>query len=445
MRISILLSFLFVFGCSMSQNLLVIDKSEKTAILFDETNPKSFVSLLQWNAPYLGYFDKTGIATNDLQTLSTEQRAALIPFVGPVSELPLVDEDPNSPDFGEYLLYADPETGDVSFVYDADTMYVDFEGISRIVLEYRDGKQPLLERVVSVTFCKIYTTEYVPVLKVEGNSILSLHGFQFFDQIAPEVHDQHILSTPKGYWDQLRDSSYSQNKFDVTPTVDYFSGSYLVPLWYGYSAQPLEVETYDGVKELSFGRFEELPEYPFDFLYGDSLVFLENSLDLILASFDSVHYFVEEFDTPILDDDPDSPNFGDYMTYLDSNGVLSLVFPEPETYIEWVEFEPYRSYSVSTFKNTGHGLETVVDKMLFSNQDQFGEHLIAIHSLSPYWQEAFPASTLSDFDWKSWYLNYEKCLLKGKKYDAFNKRKRAKLTMSDSFWEPFDQTDIILK
>ncbi len=439
MKNLLLAILLTISSLASSQNFLVIDSSEKTMDIFDYDDPRSFVSVLLWNYNYLSYFDKTGIQPTDLEQLTKEQRAELIPYVGPQSADPVVNNDRQSPGYGDYLIEEDPETGDLSFVYPPrDTVFVDLKGITRMVLEYEEGKEPLLGRITRVTLSKKYAREYVPVVQFEGNEILNLNGFQFFTEILPQDVTESKSSAEKSYWRQLEDSS-KINSDDYYLDLDFFPMSSLFSLWTGMEVLPQCMLAADPREEPYYALYDDPNRFPFDFWYGESLFDRYDFLEELRADFDSLEYDEYQSDVPLLDYDPDSPNFGEYLTVTDSSGIVYFLYPAPEIDFHWVHFTPSKSYAIASLSLEEKGIDIVTEKRMFTRVDATGEHLVLIHDLEDYWRNLAGKEVLDADGWKAWYNSYLKALGKGKKFDGSEATHRQKMNMSASFWKQYDK------
>ncbi|GAB5416261.1 MAG: gliding motility protein GldN [Crocinitomicaceae bacterium] len=104
-------------------------------------------------------------------TAFQEEVVRYLAEIGQPGTVPLIDEDPNSPNFGENLIVTDPVTGAQSFVYDPpDTTWY----VSEDIVQYRlkedwffDKERSVLDvRIIAIAPVK-YTTEKDPNGRVQ--------------------------------------------------------------------------------------------------------------------------------------------------------------------------------------------------------------------------------------------------------------------------------------
>lgn len=416
-----------------AQNYIVVDADKNTSQIFNYDDPQSYVSLLLWNRNYIGYLDPVYMQEVDVQKLTKNQRSELIEFIGQPGTIPLIDDDPESENFGNYLLVT-LEGGMQAFVYDApDTMYTDLKGISRIILEYNEGDAPLVDRVTQVTFCKKYDEKYVPVLRFFDNSILKMKGFQFFS----EVETENLVSDKKmpeaSYWQQLEDSVRRAGE-NYSINLDYFPYTSVFSLWTGLDHVPDSYKESNEMNDIYHNVYDDLERFTFDYWYGESLLNNYNFLEVILHDFDSVSYGLYQDDMPLIETDPDSPNFGEVMLVEDSLGDFSFVYADPEPFFKWVDFAPYKSYSIYSIVSTENGLESVLEKLIFTTKDESGEHLVLVHDPTEYWRNLVRKDLAPHKDWNEWYKAYSSALQNGKKYSRDSEKDRKAMNVSESFW-----------
>ena len=268
----ILIFTLLITGISYGQTVRVIDKSEKSAVLFDGDNPRSLVSIVQENALYLENYYKTGIAPSDLKKMDYHQKSTLISFIGEPGNTPILEDDPESPNFGEPKIVEFPD-GTLAYVYPApDTMFIGLKGTDRLVLEIDEDQKDFFKSIESITFCRIVSGEYVPTLRVEGGALLNLQGYGFFDEIAASIRKQLISKKENSYWSLLRDTAMAESD-------DVYKGLLFLPHAEAYGLKEIKNhhaanDRYLNGEEDGFsriGNYSNYLNYPFDFYYGDSL------------------------------------------------------------------------------------------------------------------------------------------------------------------------------
>lgn len=438
MRYIFFILFLYASALSFGQKITVIDKSKKTAVLFDEENPHSYLSLLNFwrNTQYLGYFEFEGISNQDMGKLTPEQRSSLKKFLGEQSNVPLIDEDINSPTYGEPIIEYDEATDQYSFVYPpVDTTYTDFNGISRIVLEYGSNDGVETEIIKSVTFCKKYNGDFVPVFKTSYSSILSVNGFQYMSKVPDTGAD--ILNDSENkmsFWNLFRDS------VSRVSDVYYLDYKWLPSPPYvewidQYDHRPDAVEDNreaDGFS-LIYPMDNGAPSLPFDYKLYDLVGGYSSNPEKIEHLFDTVLYEVFENDVPIIDSDPDSPNFGEYLIVTDSLGQLNLLYPPADTIIYWLEFQPIYFVMNSLVEENGI-LKSVPERLLMVLSDADGVHLAGSMYLAPFWRDLVQPN-LVDFDWQNWKKSFDKAMTKGKNYNLSDPKQKSKFDMSARYWQ----------
>lgn len=438
MKVSIFSFLLFFCGFSQAQNYFVIDASAKTAAIFDQEDPKSYMSLLMQNCNYLGFFEKEGINEKDLQTLTNEQRVTLTPYIGRAGDIPLIDMDPRSETFGEELIVYDSLSGAYSYVYPApDTMYTDLVGVSRILLKYWEGSGPLIDRVSEVVFCKKYADSYVAVLKVAGNSILSLDGFQYMEKLSSSLKESLISESPNGYWQQCKDSALVQGE-KYYLDLHYFQMTSTFPIWTGYDRLPEEVSENSDADWRNYAQFDDLDPLPFDFMYGDSLYNNHEFLSVLLNDFDSVSYVQIDHGEPLIEEDPDLPDFGEFKIVLNESGEYEFLYPAPDVYFRWVEYRPSNCYAISSFVAEGSGMKMQLEKLVFTKNAGAEDHVVSVHNTNKYWQELAGDEVTRQKQWKKRYAEIQKGFTKGKKMNMINVKHLEELNMSPHFWRSFN-------
>lgn len=430
---SIVLTIVLTITVNISaQSYLVIDSSTETSAIFDQEDPRSYMSLLLWNQDYISYFDPVYMQPADLEMLTRKQRFELLKFIGQPGTVPLIDDDPESENFGNHLI-VEMEGGIQSFVYEApDTTYTDLKGISRIVLEYKDGDSPFIDRVTQVTFCKKYNEKYVPVLRFFDNAILKMDGFQFFSEVDTERLTGAKILREVSYWKQLEDSAKAAGDSDAI-NLDYFPRSGFSG-WNGFDHLPKVFRESIEMVDLYQCVCDDSKRFPFDYWYGESLRENQDFLDVIFDDFDSITYSVFQDDLPLIELDPNSPNFGEVMLVEDSLGDFSFVYPAPEPFFKWVDFVPYKSYAIHSLVSMENGVRSVLEKLIFTAKDESGEHLVLVHDPTEYWRNLLINDLSPKENWNEWYKAYNSALQRGKKYSRDSEKDRKAMNVSDSFW-----------
>ena len=174
---------LMVFN-SFSQEVYSIKKESACPIYFDEGEALSLINVLQ-SIHFFRYYDR-GIPQDIVDGLSTEERSVLRKRPLQPGTTPLIDEDPNSPNFGEYLIVTDPESGMQSYVYDApDTLYTTFSDICEFRLTLLPNIRTETPYVSAISLYKMFGDRKVEVLRLQGDNLLSMDGFEYFRKLNP--------------------------------------------------------------------------------------------------------------------------------------------------------------------------------------------------------------------------------------------------------------------
>lgn len=431
MKIAFFVLFIGQLFMSSAQDVFVIERSDKTEILFDPSNSRSLVQILKQNLDYLAYFEFAGILETDLNKLTKEQRSHLIQFIGRPGTTPLFQDDPNLPGFGDPLIVIDAN-GLQAFAYEPpDTIYTDLTDLIHIVLDLKAGEGNLIERTTAVTFCKSYGGETIPVLRCEGNALLKLDGFKVLSAVGSEPQEKLLFAKKESYWNQLRDSMLR----DYEPRfgdVHFLLNRYQFGLQRRAPAQLVNLRA-NLEPQYTCRNSDLISHYPFDFWLAESLKKDAGYLQELQHRFDSVIYSIHRSNEPMFDEDPNSPSFGEILIVTRPNGLQEFVYPDPEIIVQWLVYAP-KIYKIERLINSKEGFGSELMELLAVQVEGDEEHLVSVHDLDAGWTELLKEANTLNFDWTEWRKNFNSSLQQGKGYDLSENKMREKLKFSDSFW-----------
>ena len=126
----------------------------KTISIFNHSDQLSFVSLLKDNEWELNEFGVKGISPTEIAKIPEQLNHSIDTIIGAPGTAPLIDNNPNSPNYGQELVVHLPD-GSIGFVYKApDTFYVDLLNLSSIAFFWNDNNVPSLYNIDSIQFYK---------------------------------------------------------------------------------------------------------------------------------------------------------------------------------------------------------------------------------------------------------------------------------------------------
>lgn len=410
MKITFFVLFIGHLFTSSAQDVFVIEKSEKTGILFDATNPLSLIGLLKIDATSFKKSCISGIAESDLNLIPLGQRIRLPTLIGRPGVTPVTYTDPNEPNFGEPKLFTSEE-GWQSYLYEnPDTLIYDLSDISRIIVEMDTM------RVTSITFCKIYTDNYVPVLYLKGNDLLSMDGFKFVQEFEGEMNER----LKADYFVSLKDSIEHSNSSDQTNTVfTIFPESYMSRVPALRIDPTCESATYE----------------PYGYSFAEMDTSDPSYLDSIREHFNGVRYREIQPTAPLIEVDPNSPNFGELLRVTDpTTGETSFVYDPVWIKTLWLDFDP-ELYGIHSVERTETGELTNQLHSIIGCADINGEMQVVFeHVLTKKWYKNYFENAFDTFDWKKWQDAIGNCIqLNGSVMDLGNSRDVEALNMSPSY------------
>lgn len=289
---------LFISQTSFSQNerITVIDRNPETEVLFDETNPLSFVNFVAQN-----FLEMDGMDEQTLKAiLPFTSRSSLSYSLGPQSDIPLANiygEDSIAV-FEDFMVYVYPPQ---------DTSYFDLTGISRLVIYEGEVNTPNGNHYFGITrigFAKQYkgTSNYYITGTLNYSSIFyqekyySTAGIDLAKQLVNGPSEKEILATMEAaqmrYYENYG-SEYYDSRIQLMSVAGRYYSPYLIcnPLENTYRsndqnffARLLDNTNYEAdeiireqFKDATFTSKSELSDIPLVTMYGeDSLITLED-------------------------------------------------------------------------------------------------------------------------------------------------------------------------
>jgi len=340
---------LFVFSSNAwTQNVLVIDKQENNKALFDDKNSYSLLSILKNNLGILGYYELEGIGIEKVSQLRNNGYGASISrFVFPVSGGPLKD------------MYGEDSVAFINdgynFVYaPPDTIYCDLNEISRMTLEYESGDGSIKNRLTRINLWKLYSgdSKMTRVYSSEAKDLLRLDAFKHVTKLSSELSKSlSDLSNPESFWSIMKKAPEQISKKEASDNekVDLFletKHQYFLPdygeLYWVAIANRFSDRIHRITSEEGLHTYSEdddpvlkMPFVPLD----SARIEGTEEFEQVHNQFNSCYFSYYHSDTPLIDEDPESPDFGYELITIDSNGMESFVYPEPEKVYFWVDYD----------------------------------------------------------------------------------------------------------
>lgn len=409
-----------------SQKVVVIEKSAKTQELFDDCKPFSLLSILKSNLGILGYYDLKGISDERVKELRAKDEAVnLLRFVFPVySEVPLVAAN------GEDSLRYNAEGDYYEFVYPSpDTIYGDLSNISTVVLEYKQSKNDLFSEISRISFFKKYDSskKLELGLSIDGD-ILHLDALNKIVKVQTDVNS--VWTDPKNdesVWSLLRDSAlvqYEDQKAKYEKFGTVYNGKHaFIPTkeelyWSGISSRNsnrvMEMSYEDSFNSFceDYNHVEELPFSPLFNLRAEK----EQFLDKFCAKMDTCFYILEEFNEPLIDEDPDSPRYGLEKISYDEEGKVLYWYEPSESHFFWVDYTEPETFLTIDYKydSVTNRTTSQMERIYFTKQMDGITFLISYADINEHphlisLMPEFKTEKVEEYDWAQIILNSDKC------------------------------------
>jgi hypothetical protein len=369
--------------------MIIIDRNEKNKALFDSNDPLSLMGLLANNELRQVKFmspptaDRIRKAGNKLLSVPVPvEEDCFFMYMNP-----LIDEDPESPDFGEPLERIDPNTGYAEYIYpEIDSFFYDVQDISRIIV-FKDTVTNAVtgEKYIGIDrlgFAKKYPGEkkYDVVFTLDYQELVKMDGYKALVR----------LSDMEKTW--LLDSLQFLSELEMRANyeVDYLvsqgdnpSGLNNLPCW--MMVERADIWFHDFIDGARFRQAREgfIPESPWgkrskEFLLSASK-HVNNDLPFNTLSATEIRDNFKcqvldlQTDYEVYDDDPTSERFG--MPLLkEINGKMEKVY-QIDSNLIWVDFRPTNVYALLDFNHNmrrNHGRNTILPEILFFTTNKLG-------------------------------------------------------------------------
>lgn len=368
-----------------AQEVIVIDKNEQNKDIFNYNDPYSLVSLVKFN----WIEEITPMDSNSVTHLKEiGMLESVYSFEEVYSPSPLLDEDPDSPNFGEPLTYLDPETGYITFVYPPPPIsYYDVDGITRILIFKGEVQNPVTreryEGIKEIGFAKKYGIDekYTITMKIPFSYLMRMDGFKALVNLPEEVKDELAdLTNERSLFNQIKKDRFAKRRHKVvfepdTATKDVIKMEYFDPSFqimsHGFSRFRLPTNSW-GEKSKGYNPQGKATKHCFQ------LPFTSFNEKILADNFEVIDTTVYGR-SPLLDEDPSSPNFGEPLTEEDENGNLTFVYPK-ESYTYYVDFEPKSAYVLLDFNyvdtQNKRNFGILPEQLLLTGAYEDKEHLI---------------------------------------------------------------------
>lgn len=400
----------------IAQNQFTIENNAENAAVFDTDNPNSFMSLLKFNSWYLRGHDTQGIKSVTYHSLSAQDKESIFTVIGNEGTVPLIDKDPSSPYFGENIIVID-ENGFEAYAYERpDTLRTDFERVSQITFDYADGDGPIWDRIGRVKLWKEYDEKLHQVLSLTGQGFLSFDCFSLLNPLDLELTKKLTdTSDPKSLLNVMRDEAMV--KFDLISegeevynikdlTTHVFPSNEIRQGHFISTGGARFVKENRYMKGYPFFYNEEFIESlrPFSIDFGTKVLANIGTNKEDNSMFDMVYVNVVTSTIHLVEEDPNSPNFGEYLITVNAEGQESYVFPEPMPIYYWVDYSGAKIFASQTFYNNEEGgvAQPLLEDLFFTKEiagkDEVIFHIQYSEAMKDHF-ESFKAPELENFEW----------------------------------------------
>jgi len=344
------------------QKEIIIDRNSNTEAIFNENDPFSFISILKLNADYLGYYDMEGIDPSIAQKLKGKHN--LMFYRGPMSDIPDVELDPTSDNFGNNKIVTINEGGSTyeSYVYSmTDSAHIDLESISRIVLILNDSSGTLQQRITKIELWKKYNNDFVRVLSLDGQSILSFQEFELTTRLSKQWSDKFLSKSPS-LWSAMRDTcierlTWSKNQRNELKKyehwISFLQNYFPSGMFHGMPSHQYRIALVEDKNISTLHTWDDYERYhPLSTVLGDSLeTYGADTLinrNNVFSMFDSVHYMFLQDPNPIIEKDYSKANYLQPALH-EVDGKYYYLYEPSEVSVFWVDYSPhiFVSYSIA--------------------------------------------------------------------------------------------------
>lgn len=409
--ISILIFIFSTITPSWSQQKVTIRKNKKNAALFDEVSPTSMLSLMKNSFENLGYFHLEGMDETLIASLSSHEKSKLIAFS--TNDLtPLYNE------YGEEMVEYDSVSGSYVLLYAyPDTIYASLDQIEQLVIHVKAGKGSIFGRMERIEFWRKYNGELHRTLSVDAD-ILKFKGFKYVEPVDEGIAQKWTDSLGgNSLWMQMRKAAMetADRRGSIDEVDDqhdfwmsFFPTHYDFSFFYFITSSLEKMEkALDEEAQLYVRNFYKTDFLPFAFNYGDTLSIDTNMRIPLEQKFTSISSYWNIPTEPIIDGDPDSPNFMEPLIQINDDGTMEFVYEDPILNYVWLEYEPLRFYAVKEISEEEMDQGPVSRIVgLICTQEQANEkpELVSYSPVHVLFQDHFssyPITRLVDLPWFS--------------------------------------------
>jgi hypothetical protein len=348
--------------------------------------------------------------------LSSNDQKSISIFVSWPGSTPLTYHDPYLPNYGENIIMID-ENGFEGYVYEApDTIWTDFENLSKITFEYSDGEGNIWNRIDRVKFWKNYSGKLYQVLSLAGERFLSFDGFSYTYPLEAILNQKLTDSLDSNsLWSVSREralANFELVKLGNTAKKDKEHDMHIFPskaISRGFLNSSKGPSHLDETKwSGSFCINDDLGypanQKPFSLNFGFDIFDDTSALEINHQLFDKVHmrYFDNKF--PLFDEDPNSPDFGEQLLRINKKGEEEKVYRDaiPEYY--WLDYSGAKIFASQTFYNNEEGgvAQPLLEDLFFTKEiagkDEVIFHIQYSEAMKDHF-ESFKAPELENFEW----------------------------------------------
>jgi hypothetical protein len=399
----------------VAQNQFTIENNAENVAVFDTDNPDSFMSFLKYNSAYFEYNNTKGINEEVFQLLTSKERSSIFGSIGSEGTIPIIITDPESPNFGENLIRFD-DNGFKAYLYEApDTLWTDFEDVSKITFDYYIGDGSVWDRIETVKIWKEYKVGLYEVLSLEGQTLFKFDGFSRMYSLEVGVNEKLTnASDSLSFWNFMRDWSLAELRKEGTKierskelTMNFFPSR---GFQYGFYHSAL------GSSQLNYRpRFGGYWHYsyksenyttgsqPFSIDFTDEVYEDPTALDTVYKLFDKVYMKMMVSTLPLINMDVNSPEFGENLIEMNAAGETKLIYEDPWPEYFWLDYSDAKIIVAQTFYNDDNGISKPYITDLFftkviNEESQAISHLCYSDALQKYF-EGYDIPKLQDFEW----------------------------------------------
>jgi len=404
--------YIILFACTTSiacaQTKVTINKTNKNAVLFDDSTPNSLFGLLKTSYENLGYFDVEGMSNSLVKTLSGSERAKLYASSTNDVYIPL-DE------YGEVQVVYNPHTKtyEEAYVY-PDTVFTSLENIERIVLNITEGDGTNFSRIETIEFWRKYNGIFHRVMTISAE-VLALNGFKYLEPVPDEIQMAWLdKSNPSGLWNKMKKESLEtferQKEKNIDEEIDFsmnfFPTNYDFFFHYFVTSSAGELgKDPEKVSYLQARNYFKKDQFPFQLSYGDALYLDSNKRQGIEGKFLSAYPYWIFSDEPLIDGDPNSPYFADPVTKVNNDGTIEYVYPDPILAYAWLDYENVQFFALKKIglEENDQGMLSRIVGLVCTQKSKTGKPEVVsyLYTDGPFksYFESYPITKLNDLPW----------------------------------------------